>query len=209
MFLVTTADERTWEKDEKILFLGEWCKLFAKKKRWSKMDYEIVPYHWDDRDKLSRDYLYLNELYEKILPEVFKNLNKIHNVDHSVRYWRIIVGLWLIGFIHVFYDRYQSVLSAAEYAKVKNTLLIRPDKTKYIPRDFGEFSIWATENDEYNHYLYSRIIEDMDIIPFEYLDFTTQDTLHSDNAANTGRGSFQLRKWLKGFFRMGHNISIK
>ena len=120
MFLITTADERTWRKDRKILFVGEWCKLFSRKKEWSKLDYEVLPYHWDDGKELHRDYLYLNDLYEKILPEVSKNLNKIHDVNHSIRYWRIIVGLWLLAFIHVFYDRYQSILSAAEYGKVKN-----------------------------------------------------------------------------------------
>ena len=30
-FLVTTADENTWPENEKILFLGEWCRLYARK----------------------------------------------------------------------------------------------------------------------------------------------------------------------------------
>jgi len=200
MFLVTTADERTWKKDEKILFLGKWCQLFARKKKWFKLDYEVLPYHWDDGEKLYRDYLYLNDLYEKILPEVSENLNKIHGVNHSIRYWRIIVGLWLLGFIHVFYDRYQSILSAAEYRKVKNTLIISADRTRYIPQDFGVFSAWATESDEYNYYLYSRIIEYMNRIPFEYLDFATQDILPIDNVFNVRKGSFPFKKIVKRFF---------
>ncbi len=201
MFLITTADERTWRKDRKILFLGKWCKLFSRKKEWSKLDYEVLPYHWDDVKELHRDYLYLNDLYEKILPEVSKNLNKIHDVNHSIHYWRIIVGLWLLAFIHVFYDRYQSILSAAEYGKVKNTLIIKADRTRYVPQDFGEFSIWATENDEYNHYLYSRIIEYMDRIPFEYLDFAIQDILPIDNVVNGRKGSFLFKKIVKRIFQ--------
>ena len=201
MFLITTADQRFWKTDEPILFLGEWCKLFSEKSVWEKLSYEVLPYHWDDRGKLYRDYFYLNDLYEKILPEVSKSLNKIHGVNHSVRYWRIIVGLWLFGFILVFYDRYQSILSAAEYGKVENTLIIRSDRTRYVPQDFGTFSIWATENDEYNHYLYSRIIENMDRMPFEYVDFARQDILHIDSVSNVRKRSFLFKKIVKKFLQ--------
>lgn len=201
MFLITTADECTWRKDEKILFLGEWCKLFEREKEWSKLDYEVLPYHWNDHERLCKDNLYLNNLYEKILPEVSDSLNRIHGVNHSVRYWRIIVGLWLLGFIHAFYDRYQSILSAAECAKIKNTLIIRPDRTKCVPHDFRMFSRWTTESDKYNYYLYSRIIEDMAMMPFEYLNFAAQDNLHIENVVDTGRKQTLFKKNFKRFFQ--------
>lgn len=201
MFLITTADERTWKKDEQIFFLGEWCKLFARKEQWSKLDYEVLPYHWDDCKKLYRDYLYLNNLYEEILPELSKSLNKIHGVNHSARYWRIIVGLWLLAFIHVIYDRYQSIRFAAESAKVKNTFIIRSDKTKYVPQDFGMFSTWAAENDEYNYYLYSKIIEDMDSIPFDYVDLSSRDTVRMDNATHAGKTSLLFKQFIRRLFQ--------
>ena len=57
-FLVTTALEKTWPDDPKtpVLFLGEWCRLFTRKERWSKMNATVLPYHWDDRHKLFNDY---------------------------------------------------------------------------------------------------------------------------------------------------------
>jgi len=202
MFLITTADLRTWRKDGRILFLGEWCKLFAKEKEWSKLDYEVLPYHWDDHEKLYRDYIYLNSLYEEILPELSECLNNVHRVNHSVRYWRIVVGLWLLGFIHVLYDRYQSILAAAEYGTVKSTLIDRSDGTRYVPRDFSVFSIWATENDEYNYYLYSRIIEYVNRIPFEFADFARQRILLLDNVHNLGNGPFLIKKIVKKLLQL-------
>ena len=201
MILVTTADERTWKHGEKILFLGEWCKLFARKDKWSKLDYKVLSYHWDDHEKLYKDYLYLNNLYEEILLELSKNLNKIHGVNYSVRYWRIIVGLWLLGFILALYDRYQSILVAAEHGKVKNTLIIRSDETSYVPQDFGVFSRWVTESDEYNHYLYRRIIEYIDRIPFEYIDSETQGILYFDNLGNVTKKAFRFKKIVKKLFQ--------
>ena len=50
--LVTTALEETWGDGEPALFLGEWCRLHSRENHWSKMDAEVLPYHWDDREKL-------------------------------------------------------------------------------------------------------------------------------------------------------------
>ena len=75
--LVTTADKRTWSKDESepVLFLGEWCKRYSHKNLWESIDYEIVPYHWDDRKKLYKDYKYIENLYEKMLVNLSEKLN--------------------------------------------------------------------------------------------------------------------------------------
>ena len=56
ILLVTTSIERTWGKDENLLFLGEWCRLYARKESWSKKDAVVLSYHWDDRQKLYNDY---------------------------------------------------------------------------------------------------------------------------------------------------------
>ena len=53
--LVSTALEETWRDDEPVLFLGEWCRRYSRKERWSKMDAEVLPYHWDDRKKAGRN----------------------------------------------------------------------------------------------------------------------------------------------------------
>ena len=63
MFLITTADKRFWKTGEPVLFLGEWCKLFPERHIWEKLDYEVLPYHWDDRKRLYEDYLSLNDVY--------------------------------------------------------------------------------------------------------------------------------------------------
>ena len=81
-YLVTTADERTWPTDQPVLLLGEWCRLYDRKAVWEKLDAEVVPYHWEDREKLYRDYQYLRGVYEELLQELAEKLNDIHDVDH-------------------------------------------------------------------------------------------------------------------------------
>ena len=58
-FLITTPLENTWRDDVPVLFLGEWCRRFSQKERWENIDAEVLPYHWDDRDRLHSDYQYL------------------------------------------------------------------------------------------------------------------------------------------------------
>ena len=55
------------------------------------MDAEVPPYHWDNRAKLHTDYLYPQEYYERVLQDLAPQLNNIHRVDHSQRYWSIII----------------------------------------------------------------------------------------------------------------------
>lgn len=167
MFLITTANQQFWKYNEPILFLGEWCKLFSQKPVWEKLSYEVLPYHWDDRKKLYEDYKYLDELYEKTLNLLSLKLNEIHKVNHSLRYWRIIVGPWLYYFIEILFDRYMSVKTARESNKVSNTFIGKYENGQFLPKDFAEFNKWFTE-DDYNQFLYSKIIENTNCFPFEF-----------------------------------------
>jgi putative transferase (TIGR04331 family) len=107
--LVTTALEETWGADEDIVFLGEHCKNYKRKDFWIKRKSRTLVDHWRDRDKHTKDHQYLYELYEKVLIVLSNELNEIHNTDKPVRYWRIIIGPWLLTYIPVIWDRWESV----------------------------------------------------------------------------------------------------
>jgi len=194
MFLITTADQRFWKTDEPILFLGEWCKLFSQRFVWEKLSYDVLPYHWDDRNKLYQDYLYLEKLYEQILLQMKDILNRIHGVDHSHRYWRIVLGPWLYYFIQILYDRYLSILTAIESGKVTNTLIDRYNDARWLPQDFPCFLNWFIY-DDYNHYIYSRIIEFTSRIPFNIVD--VEDGNNQKERAGSANHFFASKKILK------------
>ncbi len=169
MFLITTADQRFWNTHEPVLFLGEWCRLFSQRSVWEKLSSEVLPYHWDDRNKLYQDYLYLDKLYEQTLIQMRDLLNKIHGVDHSLRYWRIVIGPWLYHFIQILYDRYLSIQTAIQSGKVTNTVIGRYNMESWLPKDFPCFQNWFI-SDDYNHYLYGQIIEFTGIMPYDIAD---------------------------------------
>ena len=65
MFLATTANQKYWETDKKILFLGEWCKVYSEKHIWSNLDHETLPSHWDKYQEWDSHRTYVEEIYEK------------------------------------------------------------------------------------------------------------------------------------------------
>lgn len=157
-FLVTTALEETWRDDDPILFLGEWCRLHARKDRWSPMDGVVLPYHWDDRAKLADDYRYLLDFHERLLEDLTGQLNEIHRVSHSLRYWRIFVGPWLGHFTQMLFDRWCSIQKAADACEISGTVVLAGLEEALIPNDMVDFFRLYVA-DVWNHHVYASILE--------------------------------------------------
>jgi putative transferase (TIGR04331 family) len=167
--LVTTADERTWPINAPILFLGEWCKRFSKKKKWLKLDAVTLKYHWDDREKLSKDYRYLQEIYEILLKDLSKQLNQIHNVNYSIRYWRILIGPWLGYFIQALFDRWISLNNALKDYDVERCYVLDKNPNSVIPYDMKNF-VGLFVDDKWNEYIFGLLLKyskanEIDIFP--------------------------------------------
>lgn len=158
-FLITTALEETWRDDEPVLFLGEWCKRYSRKDLWSKMDAEVLPYHWDDRAKLYADYQYLQELHERLLRDLTPQLNQMHGVDHSLRYWRILIGPWLGLFVQVLFDRWTSIQQAANQYDLSGTVVLTGLKKPLVPTDMNDFIEFVQEGKQWSHHIYATLLQ--------------------------------------------------
>lgn len=157
-FLVTTADERTWPKDQPILFLGEWCKLYARRHVWSKMNAQVVPYHWDDRNKFFRDHSYLMSLHERMLAELANRLNETHGSKHSLRYWRILIGPWLGFFVQMLFDRWEMIHKAVQNYEVSGTRIVDDSLVRHVPNDMVDFKRLYL-GDDWNRAIYDHILD--------------------------------------------------
>lgn len=183
MFLVTTALEESWNAANDILFLGKWCTLFKRKNIWGEFSYTIADYHWNNRNKLVADYQYLEDVYEKSLDKLSINLNNLHGQNHSQDYWRIVIGPWLRYFINIVFDRYFSLIYAKMNHNISNTWIIDYRGTDWTPLDFKEFhNVFTT--DQYNHYLFSQIIKELKLCPYETKNVATKDGLSKTSPNN-------------------------
>ncbi len=158
LFLVTTADERSWRRDCPALCLGAWCCTYDRLESWKELQAEVVTYHWDDRDKLHSDYLYLRKLHEVLLGELSEALNLFHGTQHSIRYWRILVGPWLLYFTQILFDRWTMIQRAVERYQISETAVMDFVPDQDIPKDMEDFrGKYAT--DLWNHVIYGRILK--------------------------------------------------
>jgi len=173
-FLITTADERSWRTDCPVLFLGEWCRLYDRREVWQQLDARIVPYHWDDREQLYRDYLYLREQYEILLGDLSEALNRFHGVQHSLRYWRILVGPWLGYFIQMLFDRWTMIQRAICDYEINGTVLLDLPTGKVIPNGKADFEKHCFR-DLWNHHIYGRILDGWTTVPYKRITLNESD----------------------------------
>jgi putative transferase (TIGR04331 family) len=157
--LVITSLESTWPSDGRpILFLGKWCLRFDRKFIWNNLNFEVARYHWDDRIKLHKDYIYLQELYDFLFPLVSRQLNLIHGVNYSLRYWRIIIGHWLNGFIHILFDRWEMLRIVFLEHEIVGIRTIKNSDSYYVPNDMMDFNRLHA-SDYWNENIYTKILD--------------------------------------------------
>ena len=157
--LVTTALESTWSSTDEILFLGEWCKMYDRKEQWVNLNYSVAPFHWDDREKLKRDYDYLELLHKRFIVALTDTLNNYHKVNYSLRYWQILLDPWLLTYISVLFDHWECIRALFEDENNNELKTILPNSTEHWkpPYSYSEF---ASELffDEWHYRVFSRII---------------------------------------------------
>ncbi len=174
MFLATSADQRYWDKSQEILFLHEGCKLYSQKKDWEILNYSVLPYPWSNSKNFSKDVLFIEKLTKQILQVLSRELNTIHNIQRSEKYWKIILYPWLFIQIYLLYDRYLQIQSAKTSNLVTDTYVLQcDDLLKIIPFDPFPFMNWTQlyDSDEYNQYIYGRIIEITNALPHTVVDY--------------------------------------
>ena len=158
--LVTTALEQTWGTDETVLFLGEWCKRYSRKEQWQKRNHHTQVFHWADRSKLAKDHDYLKDCYERVLVWLTDELNRLHDVDHSVKYWRIVIGPWLITYIPVIWGRWEEIRRVTEQRKRISTVIPRNDSELPLASGYKE-ALKLILSDEWNYLLSVDILKTM------------------------------------------------
>ncbi len=198
--LVTTALEQTWGSDEPIVFLGEWCRLYDRKDVWMKRSCQVIPNHWDDREKLREDYGYLESLYGSLLADIASAMNRYHQIDRTLRYWQMILGPWLLTYIAVIWDRWECLrLAFGEHGQLQTIALTSNVGCKPC-FDYDDF-IQKIINDPWNHQLFLEIIES------NYFSQCKVNKLDSATSLETGSPSklkarplkYKLVKFVDGF----------
>jgi putative transferase (TIGR04331 family) len=134
------------------MMLGPWCVstavLLNPRAPQAESAPEIAPFHWDDRAKLHRDYVYLKGLHQRLLDALAVSLDCVHGVSHSRRHWQILLDPWLMAWVGVLFDRWEALRLALASGEAFDTASVgkMPHEPPFAHADFVEQAI----SDEWN-----------------------------------------------------------
>lgn len=188
-----------FKKDQFILSSGMWnCRNedFLKLKEAQKL--KVAEYHWDNRDKFSKDFFYLSDLSEEILSVSAKQLNKIHNVDFPIRFWRILLKPWLNTFVPSVFDRWETVKKCFADYDIKSASVCYFEKSDVVPNSTSDFNSFYNMEDFWNEYIFSEILKyqnhHLEINLFEKKEIRKFTNIDTTNAAAMNKPLIQSYK---------------
>ena len=157
LFLATTALEEFWDRTQEIVFLGYWCLSADRHDITTSPTPHVMPSPWDDRERFYRAASYVEGCSEALLRQLSGYLNGIHRTDYSERYWRIVLGPWLILYSHIIYDRFVLLQSALDKYSGLQTIVMHESSFR-TPSDFTEAEGFAA-SDAYNLQIFSQLLK--------------------------------------------------
>lgn len=159
MFLATTALTEFWDTSDEILLLGPWCLPFDGKQHWSQLRLTVAPSPWEHQGAVTQAEAYCRGVIDGLIPELAQVLNEAHGLQHGERYWRIVLGPWLLYYVHALYDRYVSLKRAFDMNPELRTVGLRPsdfvataNTMQFVMLSCNELADW------YNLQLYSQVL---------------------------------------------------
>jgi putative transferase (TIGR04331 family) len=155
-FLALTADEDFWDTSGKVVFLGDWCLRYSQKDVWLPLGGKTLEHPWSDRKAFREAYPYVEHLYEKVLEQLAPVMNRIHGIQASERYWRVIIGPWVMLYVGVLYERYIVIKAAIDSYAPFDTIGL-DSKAYQLPADTADFIRLIIE-DRYNQQLFTKIL---------------------------------------------------
>jgi len=174
-YLITTADEKTWKFDRPVIFLGEWCRLFDRKHVLKEMDFTVALPYGLGQAKKDYDFLTARELEAKLFPVFYALLNKHHSLQHSERFWRIVLGSWFRRFVTVLVNRVNTLKLCLKEYKISGTAVYKSSHYGLATLD-SYSAIFAFNDDRWNNQLTLRILSLLETVnfPIDYLSEGTE-----------------------------------
>ncbi len=168
--LSTTRLLDTWSLTKKNILLNKGCLDISKEQQVKKFNFLILNHPWDDRKKLIESINYLDNLSDRILPNLSQKLNSLHNKKYSSKFWIIVLKRWLDLCINVFYERWLSIENFEEKYNNFSFKIIDTSKKKFEISELEDFNL-LIRTDIYNHHLYSLILKYKKLTNYELIDY--------------------------------------
>ena len=193
MFLITTADRRSYNKNFKnLIFLGPGCiegyKFYASKN----IKYKINSHLWLNPYKMHKDSIEIEIIYEILLNQLKFQLNELHKISWSKEQWKILIGPWLHKLSYIIYERWFSIDKVYRENKITNTSIYFTDPSNLYTNSREDLS------EKTKDHIWNKILFD-NIIKFKKKKFYISDNSDYKNLKfyNTKKINLSFKKFFK------------
>ena len=199
--LVLTGHKDTWPVDEKqALFFGPHCFCYNDKYEFLEQDkFQIAPSPWKNARNILEASLYIDELYDRIIPRLSSIMNSLYGLLYGEKFWNAYMILWLQHWLGVVYDRYRRLEYVGESLKEKFVVKIIDEYDPAVS-DFWSFISKITEGHYHNLLLMS------DIISHAQFDFLDCERISIDPEASAGNKRLSFKDTSREFLLSSKEI---
>ena len=123
-YIIFTPIKESWPKDtkSKLILVSESALLSKSGSQKNYKDHYINKSKWENKKKFSKDFYYLENIYQKLLILISKQLNQHHKKNFSIRFWKILIGPWISTFIHIYFERWHNVKNQFNFKNLSNEI---------------------------------------------------------------------------------------
>ena len=180
-YLVSTQIKETWpeNKNNHIIFSS-----IAPLQKFPDKDFPYKKFNINNKywtpQRVAKDFIYIENLYEKTLLKLSSNLNDIHKTNYSKKFWRILIGPWLFNFIFFSFDRWKNITTTLNKFKIDKVKILNLNKNLLTPYESEDFII-VSGKDLWNQYIYQTIC--LDLLPrkkIDYINYNTKKQIETD-----------------------------
>ncbi|MDC3408808.1 LIC12162 family protein [Burkholderiales bacterium] len=157
-FLITTALESTWNYEEPVLFLGEWARLYHRRRAWRSMDALVVDPVGMNHEQRKSDFENIRIISDRLLKDLAASLDRHHGETNGERFWRILLGHWVMRYVSLAFNRYKAIEQALANYKISGSATLNLESYTLSTVDSLTF-YWATNDHLWNHIFYERTIK--------------------------------------------------
>lgn len=138
------------------LLLGKW--ILTGDRFDAKGELDVIPYHWDDRQKYLRDFRYIQSLSELVIQALSENLNRFHGTDYSALYWKVILAPWVNLALICLFDRWEVISSLLHTNRQWKLFLSEHPTSVKVPAGYNDAAEILVQ-DKWNDYVFRLILD--------------------------------------------------
>jgi putative transferase (TIGR04331 family) len=112
-------------------------------------------------------------------------LNKIHSVNFSKKYWRILIGPWLYMFVEIVFDRWSMLGKAVKDYNIGKYIAVNKGTNDFIPNNTSHF-VEILDGDDWNESIFTQIVKSSfrDKINIKEIKLSAKKNYESQPSAN-------------------------